>query len=118
MWVADLCKLMKSKSLMQEYLKHLQASRHTMLKAEEGTREKARPGAAQHPPGPVRDLAQIWARFTLTSEPGDLRVLGVEENPNIQSDLELPEKESNTLCTYLKLRAVTLFLNLHRKIFC
>lgn len=41
--------------------------------------------------------------------PAGLKGLGEEGDPNTQSDLDRPEKEMSTFCSYFKLKAVALF---------
>ena len=41
--------------------------------------------------------------------PAGLKGLCEEGDPNIQSDLDRPEKEMSTFCSYFKLKAVALF---------
>lgn len=41
--------------------------------------------------------------------PVGLKGLGEEGDPNTQSDLDIPEKEISTFCSYFKLRAVAYF---------
>lgn len=49
--------------------------------------------------------------------PAGLKGLGEEGDPNTQSDLEIPEEKS-AFCSHFTMKAVALFSNFHRTIFC
>lgn len=46
-----------------------------------------------------------------------LKGLGEEGDPYTQPDLNIPEEEISTFCSYFKLKAVALFIKFHRRIF-
>ena len=118
---------------LQDPLKHTwragaQQAHHTLRLGQSrgATRMETGPGAAQRLWAPGTELlalstclqerrrmgglpAQAWARFTWTNAPVGLKGLGEEGDPNTQSDLDRPEKEISTFCSYFKLKVAALF---------